>query len=64
MQKAIIVGGSYSDAGITDLNRHLNDGWTVVSNRPMGGAAAGGGNAYSITTEFKSLVIIERNDDA
>ena len=63
MQKAIIVGSKYGDTGLVQLNLHLEGGWTVVSNRPMGGAAAGGGTAMSSEMEFKSLVIVEKEDE-
>jgi hypothetical protein len=61
MQKAIVI--TVTDRNQYDmdtLNRHLEEGWRVVSQRPMGGVAPGStglNNAFAA-----SLVIIEKGE--
>lgn len=66
MQKALIV--SNRGASLDELNKHLEDGWSIVMANPMGGAGggagAGGGTSVFCETKidlaFSSLVIIEK----
>jgi len=56
-QKAIIVNTGWADGKLIDnidsLNKHLLDGWYVVSNNPMGSGD---------TTWAYSLVVVEKRE--
>lgn len=57
MQKALIVNGQTKE-----LNDHLEDGWKVVSNAPMGGIAYQGQTpSDSHPPQWRSLVIVEKD---